>query len=165
MARILNIHPVNVLWRTRGRDWDYTFVLVPQVPAQLDWYDVHTTVFRDLAPRREPASRYGRLTGLFFSYPYVATAFLDPLLKDEAERAVAHYLVWFPQPEDDLAVPPALPLDWGLQLVESLAPARETLFARTLPEVETTLSRDVVIPTGALSPIDDAHDRALQKKN
>lgn len=117
-----------VLWRTRGRTWDYSFVLRPAQPHIENWYGFHTEVFAGTTPGVAPVSVGGTLrTASDDVVSFVATVFQDDTLADLAGRPVVHYLVWFRHSTGevtDLEVPP----NWGSQLVRALGDEWRSLF-------------------------------------
>jgi hypothetical protein len=125
----LRIDLDSVLWRTRGRTWDYGFVLRPVHPHVETWYDFHADAFSGAAPGTSPISVGGvLLTVDGEKVSFVATAFQDAILKDAAERPVAHYLVWFPS----LAGAPLsfeIPADWGNQVIQAFGDEWKTAFS------------------------------------
>ncbi|MCZ7585370.1 MAG: hypothetical protein M5R36_19650 [Deltaproteobacteria bacterium] len=46
----MEIDVSHVLWRTRGQNWDYSFILRPEQPAVNSWYEIHSQVFSNLTP-------------------------------------------------------------------------------------------------------------------
>lgn len=109
----------SILWRTRGRAWDYCFVLRPVHPHIETWYDFHADAFSGAMPGAAPINVGGVLLTIEGEeVRFVATAFQDATLKDAAERPIAHYFVWFPNLP---GAPPTLliPADWGNQLVRA----------------------------------------------
>lgn len=86
----------NVLWRTRGRQWDYSFVLRSLRPLVDSWYDVHLKAFAGVTLDETPTSLAGILVQGFEEYPFVASAFLDARRRDSAGRPVGNYFIWFP---------------------------------------------------------------------
>ena len=125
----MRINLDSVLWRTRGRTWDYSFVLRPVHPHVETWYDFHADAFSGTAPGTSPIIVGGVLVTVDREeVSFVATAFQDATLKDAAERPVAHYLVWFPS----LAgAPPSfeIPADWGNQVVQAFGDEWRTAFS------------------------------------
>lgn len=119
----------SVLWRTRGRTWDYGFVLRPVHPHIETWYDFHADAFSGATPGRDPVSVGGVLLTIDGEeVPFVATTFQDPTLRDAAGRPVAHYFVWFPT----IAGAPAdleIPADWGPQVVQAFGDEWKTAFS------------------------------------
>lgn len=119
----------SVLWRTRGRTWDYSFVLRPVHPRIETWYDFHADAFSGATPGREPINVGGVLRTIDGDEVcFVATTFQDPTLRDDVGRPVAHYFVWFPS----VAGAPAdleLPADWGPQLLQAFGDEWKTAFS------------------------------------
>lgn len=126
----------SVLWRTRGRHWDYTFVLRPITPHRDGWYDVHKQVFASLTPGIEPATCGGVFVCGNDKYNYMATTFLDELRHDIAGRSIAHYLIYFTKTglnEPDIR---QVPKDWGKQVVSSFDIAFDKIFEQPHPEYQ-----------------------------
>lgn len=111
----MRVAPANLLWRTRGRTWDYTFVLRPIEPPRKQWYDTYRLLFDALTPTT-PEQPHVTRHGLIGFTPYLATTFCDREARDEAGRPIVHAIAWFPG-----SFPPGLPVDWGQQVVDTLA--------------------------------------------
>lgn len=119
----------SVLWRTRGRTWDYRFVLRPVHPHIETWYDFHADAFSGVTPGRDPINVGGVLhTSGRTEVPFVATTFQDPTLRDAAGRPVVHYLVWFPT-VSGVSAYLEVPEDWGLQFVQAFGDEWKTAFS------------------------------------
>jgi hypothetical protein len=160
----------NVLWRTRGLGWDYTFVLRPAHPHLNNWYDVHADVFSGTSPGATASNLGGVLhTADNQEVVFVPASFLDPGLKDSAARPIAHYLVWFPPVvglRGELAVPP----DWAIRVVEAFGDAWRDAFAgdgvsdADLLASARALIKEVVVADTATVPVSLAR-RVFEKKN
>ncbi len=107
----------NLLWRTRGQRWDYTFVLHPLAPFVDSWYEVHSKVFVGVTPSVVPASRGGTLFDGDDEHCFIATAFQDPVHRDSAGRPIAHYMIYFLATDQLIGSTFTLPTDWGLQVL------------------------------------------------
>ena len=86
-----------LLWRTRGAEWDFDFVLRPQVPAL--WLDVFSWVFpENQAPVKGVEYRKGSLiheaSGHRAAYPFYAAAFSDAEHTDTAGRQVQQFFIY-----------------------------------------------------------------------
>lgn len=118
----------NVLWRTRGQHWDYSFVLRPVFPRVDSWYDVHVKVFAGISPDIVPVNRGGILVLDSEKHRFVATAFQDARRRDAADRPVANYIIWFPSIVGNETSGLSVPLSWGEQVASSLGAARAKTF-------------------------------------
>ncbi len=110
----------NVLWRTRGRHWDYAFLLVPEQPSKSAWFHDYREIFDGMEPSRDkPAINLcGKLSLPTFSVqPFVATCFVDPTLQDDNQRPIKHFFIWF---YDNTFDSNNAPTNWGSQLVAAL---------------------------------------------
>lgn len=120
----INLNLNNLLWRTRGHHWDYTFLLTPDYPATGSWYTFHHEVFAGISPSTDPVVYGGILLTEEAQHAFIATAFRDDSKRDGARRSIAHYMVWFPIFSDpgniiDLRIRS----DWGSAILDAIKPA------------------------------------------
>jgi len=94
MAEALRLQLTDVLYRTRGHDWDYAFLLQPEPLLGEGWYALHRRIFANVEPSETPVLLRGQLA-IGTGQPFFATAFSDPARRDYQGRCVAHYLAWF----------------------------------------------------------------------
>lgn len=119
----------SVLWRTRGREWDYSFVLRPAHPHIETWYDFHADVFAGTTPGTAPSVTGGFLRlGDGDEVPFIATSFQDATLRDAAGRPIAHYLIWFPN-TPGRPTEYEVTADWGAQVVRAFGDEWGSAFA------------------------------------
>lgn len=123
-----------VLWRTRGRHWDYRFLLRPGLAGVHNWYDVHQQVFDGLIPDADGQHRAGPVSGTAEVSTYVAVAFTDARRRDQAGRPVCHYLAWFRSGQPSDMAPVEVPEQWGSQLVEAFGAALDAVFDLAPPD-------------------------------
>lgn len=136
MSEALRIRLRDVLYRTRGRDWDYAFLLQPIPLIGEGWYTLHRRIFANVEPDYVPVYLRGQL-GVGLGQPFFAVAFTDPARRDSQARPIAHYLVWLGAEAE--AAPG---VDFGPGLVQALAAALDTVFGLTpeaLPDRERPL--------------------------
>jgi hypothetical protein len=143
----LDLH--GLLWRTRGRHWDYTFVLRPVLLLADSWYEVHSRIFEGLTPEREEQHRAGTILDTSGECVFVATAFIDPVRRDAAGRPVSHYLVWFRPEETRDGGVQRVPRDWGRSLLAQLGARLEAAFSLPGPGTPAEHSTDDI--EGALA--------------
>lgn len=106
-----------ILWRTRGRHWDYAFVRTPQRIRLDGWYEFHTQTFSGALPTNEPLNR-GFMAAINGRHiPCVCTAFQDMQRTDIAGRPISHFITWFPDQKSSRSGMVALPAEWGRQVV------------------------------------------------
>lgn len=110
----------SVLWRTRGKEWDYRFVLTPDRPFLEDCYGFHVEAFAGRSPESERVIIGGTLLSEGYQHPFLATAFNDSSRRDAAGRPVAHYMIWFPDSHASDASIKLPSLDWGTQVLEAM---------------------------------------------
>ncbi len=122
MADALHLRLGELLYRTRGRDWDYGFLLQPPPILGEGWYALHRRIFANVEPGRTPLLLRGAL-GIGIGQPFFATTFVDAELCDYQDRAIAHYITWFGKSAED-----APGLSFGPALVAALRPALATVF-------------------------------------
>jgi hypothetical protein len=122
MVEQLRFRLSDLLYRTRGRDWDYGFLLQPAPLLGEGWYAIHRRIFANLEPRQSPVLLRGAL-GIGTGHPFLATAFVDAQRRDYQDRPVAHYLTWLGAPAE--AAPG---WSFGPGLVEALRPALDSVF-------------------------------------
>jgi hypothetical protein len=118
----LRIAATDVLYRTRGRDWDYAFLLQPPPLLGEGWYALHRRIFAHVEPTQEPLLLRGEL-GIGLGHPFFATVFTDHARRDSQDRPIAHYLTWLGK-----AAEAAPGLSYGPGLVSALAPALDAVF-------------------------------------
>jgi hypothetical protein len=122
MSDALSVRLSDVLYRTRGRDWDYGFVLQPQPLLREGWYALHRRIFANVEPTRSPLLLRGSL-GVRTGQPFFATAFTDAERRDSQGRPVAHYVTWL-----GAAAEGAPGCSFGEPFVAALAPALDAIF-------------------------------------
>lgn len=93
MPDTLSLELDDVLYRTRGRDWDYGFLLQPARLLSEGWYALHRRIFANVEPSPSPLLLRGAL-GIGTGKPFFATAFTDAERRDSQGRPVAHYVTW-----------------------------------------------------------------------
>jgi hypothetical protein len=109
----------DLLWRTRGRRWDYEFISRPSRPWADESYAVTRALFTGSAGVA-PTNLAGRIEG----EPFLACSVLDPERLDEFDRPIQHYLVWLAPPEAFGDGRPRVAADWALRIIGE---AREVL--------------------------------------
>jgi hypothetical protein len=123
MAEALRISVRELLYRSRGRDWDYAFLLQPEPLLSEGWYALHRRIFSNVEPGESPLLLRGAL-GIGGGAPFFATTFTDPLRRDYQARPIAHYLTWFGKSAE--AAPGQ---SFGPALIAALGPAIDAVFA------------------------------------
>ncbi len=118
----LHLELGELLYRTRGRDWDYAFLLQPEPVVSEGWYGIHRRIFSSIEPSATPSLLRGEL-GIGTGLPFFATAFTDGSRRDYQARPIAHYLTWLGR-----AAEAAPGLSFGPALVTALAPALDAVF-------------------------------------
>ena len=122
MAERLRIALDQLLYRTRGRDWDYGFLLQPPPILGEGWYALHRRIFANVEPGPVPLLLRGAL-GVGTGHPFFACAFADAELRDYQDRPIAHYFSWF-----GAAAEAAPGVSFGPPLVRALRPALDSVF-------------------------------------
>lgn len=122
MSDALSIRLRDVLYRTRGRDWDYAFLLQPAPLIGEGWYALHRRIFANVEPEPTPLLLRGAL-GIGTGQPFFATTFTDRERADSQGRPVAHYIAWLGTEAE--AAPG---LDFGPGLVQTLRGALDAVF-------------------------------------
>lgn len=125
MSSALSLSLADVLYRTRGRDWDYAFLLQPRPLLSEGWYALHRRMFSGVEPSEVPQLLRGQL-GIGLGHAFFATAFLDPARRDSQGRPIAHYLAWLGK-----AAEAAPGLSFGPGLVDALGGALDAVFDLT----------------------------------
>jgi hypothetical protein len=118
----LGIRARELLYRARGRDWDYAFLLQPPPILGEGWYTLHRRIFAHVEPTEEPLLLRGEL-GVGLGEPFFATVFTDHARRDSQDRPIAHYLAWLGQSAEG-----APGMSFGPGLVSALAPALDAVF-------------------------------------
>jgi len=122
MPETLQLRLSDVLYRTRGHDWDYAFLLQPDPLIGEGWYALHRRIFANVEPTETPVLLRGAL-GIGVGQPFFATAFTDAERRDYQARPVAHYIAWLgPDAEN------AVGASFGPGLVDQLAIALDSVF-------------------------------------
>lgn len=98
--------PVNeLLWRTRGKHWEYCFLILPQVDRG-SWWRFYREVRAELNISPEGDEVIGTLIDREGNQrPYLASVFLDAKLSDAAGRETEQFVVWFPESLDEADLP------------------------------------------------------------
>lgn len=122
MAEPLRLRLCDVLYRTRGRDWDYAFLLQPEPLLGEGWYALHRRIFANVEPNAEPVLLRGAL-GIGAGHPFFATVFTDAQRRDDQDRPIAHYIAWFGS-----AAESAPGQSFGPGLVQALGAALDQVF-------------------------------------
>lgn len=122
MAEPLRLRVSELLYRSRGRDWDYTFLLQPPPLLGEGWYALHRRIFHNVEPSSTPIVLRGAL-GVGTGQPFLATAFTDPTRRDYQARPIAHYLTWLGR-----AAEAAPGCGFGPPLIAALNPALDAVF-------------------------------------
>ena len=112
----------DLLYRTRGHDWDYAFLLQPPPILGEGWYGLHRRIFANVEPAKAPLLLRGSLA-VGTGYPFFATAFTDAERVDYQGRPIAHYLAWLGA---DAEAAPGV--SFGPALVQALRPALDSVF-------------------------------------
>jgi hypothetical protein len=123
MSSELKLRLSEVLFRTRGHDWDYAFLLQPAPLLGEGWYALHRRIFANVEPTPTPVLLRGAL-GVGTGHAFFATAFTDPKRRDYQDRPVAHYIAWLGQAAEE-----ARGYGFGPALVEALHGALDHVFA------------------------------------
>lgn len=123
-----------ILYRTRGHDWDYGFLLQPEPLLGEGWYALYRRIFAGVEPGPEPVLLRGAL-GVRRGEPFFATTFTDPSRHDFQGRPIAHYLAWLGN-----AAEAAPGVSFGPGFVSGIAVALDAVFdldPRRLTRAET----------------------------
>jgi len=122
MSNELQLRLRDVLYRTRGHDWDYAFLLQPAPLLGEGWYALHRRIFANVEPTPTPVLLRGAL-GVGTGHAFFATAFTDLKRRDYQDRPVAHYIAWLGQAAEE-----ARGYSFGPALVEAVASALDRVF-------------------------------------
>lgn len=122
MTETLTLQLGHVLYRTRGRDWDYCFMLQPTPILSEGWYALHRRIYANVEPGPAPLLLRGAL-GVGQGQPFFATAFTDQRRRDSQARPIAHYVTWL-GPDAERAPGSS----YGPAFVAALADALATVF-------------------------------------
>lgn len=114
---VLEVDLHHVLWFTRGKGWDYTFLLWPLLPRIADPDGLRERIFAGIRPGYVPHSITGRVRDGREQRAYLATTFIDPVRRDNVGQPIVHHVVWFPPDGDTCLV---APVDWGSQFVAAV---------------------------------------------
>jgi hypothetical protein len=136
MAEPLELDLRDVLYRARGHDWDYAFLLQPAPILGEGWYGLHRRIFANVEPSSTPLLLRGALA-IGMGHPFFATAFTDAVRRDYQGRPIAHYIAWL-----GAAAEAAPGLSFGPPLVEAWSQALSSVFelrAEALPRGDAPL--------------------------
>jgi Peptidase of plants and bacteria len=89
--------PVNeILWRTRGRNWEYCFLLTPTIDRG-SWWRFYREVKAALSLSSSGDQAIGKIKDRAGQeHVYLASLYLDSQLIDAAGRDTEQFVVWFP---------------------------------------------------------------------
>ena len=122
MVEMLTLRLDEVLYRTRGHDWDYAFLLQPAPLLGEGWYALHRRIFANVEPTDVPVLLRGSLA-IGLGQPFFATAFTDATRRDYQARPIAHYIAWLGRAAED-----APGLSFGEGLVAAWGDALDSVF-------------------------------------
>ena len=122
MAETLTLRLSDVLYRTRGHDWDYAFLLQPPPLLGEGWYALHRRIFANVEPTETPVLLRGALA-VGLGQPFFATAFTDATRRDYPARPIAHYIAWLGKAAEN-----APGVSFGEGLVAALGGALDSVF-------------------------------------
>ena len=128
MAETLTLRLSDVLYRTRGHDWDYAFLLQPAPLLSEGWYALHRRIFANVEPTETPVLLRGALA-VGVGQPFFATAFTDATRRDYQARPIAHYIAWLGSAAEN-----APGVSFGEGLIAALGGALDSVFGLD-PEV------------------------------
>src|SRR5258706_7707116 len=117
MTDQLTLRLGELLYRTRGHDWDYAFLLQPEPLLSEGWYTLHRRIFANVEPEPTAVLLRGAL-GIGLGHAFFATAFTDTKRSDYQARPVAHYIAWLGKAAED-----APGANFRPGLVDALTPA------------------------------------------
>jgi hypothetical protein len=140
MIERLSVRASDLLYRTRGRDWDYAFLLQPLPIVSEGWYRLHRRIFTHVEPAEKPVLLRGSL-GVGMGHAFLATTFTDPRRRDSQGRAIAHYMTWL-----GAEATTASDVSFGPELLSALDPALDAVFELS----PTSLTRGTTQPFDAL---------------
>lgn len=91
-------HNPEVLWKTRGKEWEYTFVCKPSTPKLLSWQYIFEDIFEKLKNRDSPSFGYGKLTvrrnfRINGEFDYLAAIWFSEDMKDRFNRPIRNSLL------------------------------------------------------------------------
>jgi len=146
----------DLLWRTRGRKWDYEFISRPRRDWQDRSYLVTTQVF-SAGAGRVPRNIVGQVEG----ETYLACSVLDPDRTDEFGRPVQHYVLWLVPQRALRGGVPEISSDWLLRTMAATRGPLDALFeAPAAPTGEEPWKVDLRLePSGA--PVDHVRGPVL----
>jgi hypothetical protein len=152
MAETLTLRLGDVLYRTRGHDWDYAFLLQPEPLLGEGWYALHRRIFANVEPTDAPVSLRGSLA-VGLGQPFFATAFTDPTRRDYQARPIAHYITWLGKAAED-----APGVSFGEGLVAALGNALDSVFGLDPEAVKRgeTKALDTLLRTRFRAALDQA---------
>lgn len=144
----------HTLWKTRGREWDFEFLLLPLGTGIPAWYRIWSQMFKATSDSRDGIQRRFGVFELGPRLGYAATMLLDPEgRRDAAGRPIFHQLALVTTDGE----PPCLPADWATTLLHHAKPEYDRVFGWTGKEAPTLeiglLPRwDIEIPEGGVPP-------------
>lgn len=119
----LEFNPSSLLWKTRGKYWEFEFISTPSHPKLDSWWSKFQEVFQDVQVDEEPKIYYGELNfnQSEVRQPYLAAACFDAEREDWTRRRIQHFLIWFPNSiESAQSLKNSVPADWHNQILTHL---------------------------------------------
>jgi hypothetical protein len=145
----------HLLWRTRGKDWDYQFVITPKSPHIDGWYSFHKEVFSNREPSQKPINLIGELVlttndNEDLSNKFIANCFIDKKKYDTYGRAIKQYLIWFLYDYDISDIKRLLSKDWGKVFI---AQAEKLCSLNSVYEISKLRAKNFIILENAIEDL------------
>ncbi len=132
----IKISAKQLLWYTKGKNWDYSIMCRPASPARAGWLKPFELIFNNIEPTREPQFIRGLIHWERLGDPseshFAAVAFLDPERCDKDLRPIKQFFIIFSSND----ITHSIGGDWYLQILKRMKDAYEAVFSLQAHELE-----------------------------
>lgn len=143
----ITIKTSELLWRTKGLNWEYSFVLLPEIDRGSWW-----RFYREVKAKLDFSQHGDQALGTLIDregneHPYIASAVLDSVHLDSAGRETEQFVVWFPKENQESC----LPVNLAGSVAEQMEPFLNSKKMRALSDSDSDSPAEILkdlLPAG-----------------